>query len=133
MTEPASDDQLHELREAVRLLAIAALEPGRFTFELHLLTLGLPLEDQTAARVVVALLLGAAKGEPPRTDWPEDAPHALHRFSDEYRPGEVVDQERAVVILGHALGIHADAARRLLDAHRSDGKGLTGHAALDGE
>ncbi len=126
-------DQLQELREAVRRLAIAALEPGRFTFELHLLTLGLPLEQQTGARIVVALLLGAAEGERPRTAWPDDAPSALHRFSNDYQPGEVVDRERAAVILGHALDIHPDAARRLLDAHRRDGKGLSGHAALDGD
>jgi hypothetical protein len=126
------EDQLQELRDAVRRLAIAALEPGRFTFDLHLLTLGLSLEEQTGARVVVALLLGAAKGDQPRTTWPDDAPRALHRLSSEYRPGEVVDRKRAAVLLGHALDIHPDAARRLLDARESDGMGSAGHAALDG-
>ena len=124
--------QLQDLRDAVRVLTVALLEPGRFTFDLHLLSLGLVGADQSGARAVVALLLGAARGESVRTDWPTDAPRPLRRFAEQYRPGERIDRDRAVALLSHALDVHADAARLLLDAHRRDGKGTEGHLALDG-
>lgn len=124
-----ADEQLQDLREAITLMAIAALEPSRFTFDLHLLTLGMNGEDRTAALLVLVGLLGAAEGEKPRLWGPEAHPF-LRRF-DVHRQGlEGVRYERAAAVLADALDVHLSLARTLLDAHMNDGKGLLAHQAL---
>jgi len=129
-SEDATTRTLRHLREDVRLLAIAALEPERFTFDLHLMAMGLSSDDRPEAHLVVAILLRAAQGKEPRS-WGPDAPPFLRRFSHAYNESpKRVDYEAAVGLLAAALDVHENQARRLLDAHRNDGKGLEGHAAM---
>lgn len=124
-----ADEQLQDLREAITLLAIAALEPSRFTFDLHLLTLGMNGRDRSAALLVLVGLLGAAEGEKPRL-WGPDA-HPFLRRLDVHREGlEGVRYERAAEVFADALAVHPSHARTLLDAHMNDGKGLEAHQTL---
>ncbi len=74
-SEDATTRTLRHLREDVRLLAIAALEPERFTFDLHLMAMGLSSDDRPEAHLVVAILLRAAQGKEPRS-WGPDAPRS---------------------------------------------------------
>lgn len=124
-----TNNEAEDLREAVRLVAIAALEPGRFTFDLHLLTLDMNGEDRAAALLVLVGLLGAAEGEKPRP-WGAEAHPFLRRFDSHRETLEGVRYERAAVVLADALGVHLQTARTLLDAHMNDGKGLLAHQAL---
>ena len=124
-------EETEDLREAVRLLAIAALEPGRFSFDLHLLTLDMNREDRTAALLVLVGLLGAAEGEKPRV-WGADAHPFLRRLDNHRETLQNVRYEQAAVVLADAIGVHPQTARTLLDAHMNDGKGLLAHQALRG-
>jgi len=129
-SEDAAAQTLRHLREDVRLLAIAALEPERFTFDLHLMVMGVSSDDREAARLVVASLLGAAQGKEPRS-WGADAHPFLRRFSHAYdESGQRVDYEAAVRLLAAALEVHENQARTLLDAYQNDGKGLEAFAAM---
>jgi hypothetical protein len=123
------DEDVQDLREAITLLAIAALEPRRFTFDLHLLALGLNGEDRSAAHLVVGLLLGAAEGEelpPARPEW-----HPfLQRLNAHRQSLAGVRYDEAVEMMAAALDLHANTARTLLDAHMHDGKGESAHRAL---
>lgn len=124
-----ADEQLQDMQEAVRLLALAALKPTRFTFDLHLLTLSMTSEDRAAALLVVVGLLSAAEGEKPRL-WGPDAHPFLRRFDQHREKLEGVRYEQAVAVLAEALDVHPQTARTLLDAHVNDGKGLQAHEAL---
>lgn len=127
----SADEQMQDLQESVRLLAIAALEPSRFSFELHLLTLDMSSEDRAAALLVLVGLLGAAEGEKPRPWGPEAHPF-LQRFDRHREALKGVRYERAAEVLADALDVHPQMARTLLDAHMNDGKGLLAHQALRG-
>ncbi len=125
--------QLQELQADLGVLAVACLEPDRFTFELKALAGGLSGEDRTAALVVLSSLLGAARGEAPWT-WGPDAHPYLRRFSSAY--GEAarrVDLQVAVGLFARALDVNEDFARTLIDAHERDGKGIDDHRALRGQ
>jgi hypothetical protein len=126
-----AEEQMHDLREAITLLAIAALEPSRFTFDLNLIALGMNGEDRSAALLVLIGLLGAAEGEKPH-HWGPDAHPFLQRFSAHRKDLEDVRYERAAEVFADALDVHVGLARTLLDAHMNDGKGLSAHQTLRG-